>query len=60
MTAVGTFTEILDQAPQHAGLLRAIRSLVLRLHPDVVEVSRPREKSVCWGWGPKKMSEAYA
>ena len=38
----------------------AIRSLVRRLHPTVVEVIWPHQGTVGWGIGPKKMSEHYA
>lgn len=38
----------------------AIRSLVRRLHPAVVEVIWPQQGTVGWGVGPKKMSEHYA
>ena len=38
----------------------AIRALVRRLHPDVVEVVWPHQGTVGWGIGPKKMSEHYA
>lgn len=54
------FRDIVALQPQHAALLEAIRSLVLRLHPDGVEVSRPGDRAVSWGLGPRKMSEAYA
>jgi hypothetical protein len=38
----------------------AVRALVRRLHPDVVEVVWPHQGTVGWGVGPKKMSEHYA
>jgi len=46
-----------DQARATA---EAIRRLVRRLHPDVVEVVWPHQRTVGWGVGPKKMSEHYA
>jgi hypothetical protein len=58
--AAGTFAQIVALAPQHEALLDALRALVFDLHPDLVEVSRPGDRAVSWGWGPKKMSEAYA
>jgi hypothetical protein len=58
--AVGNFEHIVALEPQHDGLLRALRTLAFRLHPELVEVSRPGDRAVSWGWGPKKMSEAYA
>jgi hypothetical protein len=38
----------------------AIRSLMRRLHPTVVEVIWPHQGTVGWGIGPRKMSEHYA
>lgn len=38
----------------------AVRALVRRLDPDVVEVVWPHQGTVGWGVGPKKMSEHYA
>ncbi|HEX2221138.1 MAG TPA: DUF1801 domain-containing protein [Candidatus Limnocylindria bacterium] len=38
----------------------AVRELVRRLHPEVVEVVWPHQGTVGWGVGPKKMSEHYA
>lgn len=53
------FEDVVALQPQHAELLAALRALALRLHPGHVEVSRPGDRAVSWGWGPKKMSEAY-
>ncbi len=58
--AIGTFEQVVSLEPQHETLLRALRALAFELHPDVVEVARPGDRAVSWGWGPKKMSEAYA
>lgn len=58
--AIGTFEQVVSLEPQHETLLRALRSLAFELHPDLVEVARPDDRAVSWGWGPKKMSEAYA
>jgi hypothetical protein len=58
--ASAAFEDIIALEPQHAGLLHALRSLVLSLHPDLVEVVRLGDRAVSWGIGPKKMSEAYA
>lgn len=58
--AIGTFEQIISLEPQHETLLRALRALAFELHPDLVEVARPGDRAVSWGWGPKKMSEAYA
>lgn len=57
---IGTFEDIVALAPEHEAILRALRALATDVHPDHVEVSRPGDRAVSWGWGPKKMSEAYA
>ncbi|OLP62568.1 hypothetical protein BJF93_01895 [Xaviernesmea oryzae] len=57
---VGTFEQVIALEPQHEALVRALRALASELHPDRIEVSRPGDRAVSWGWGPKKMSEAYA
>lgn len=57
---IGTFEDIVALAPAHAALLQALRALAFELHPGLVEVARPGDRAVSWGWGPKKMSEAYA
>jgi hypothetical protein len=59
-TRLGTYDDVLALAEGPvARLLRATRDLVVSLDPDTVEVPRPGEKSVAYGLGPKKMSEAY-
>jgi len=58
--SVGTFEQIVALEPGHEALLRALRALAFALHPDLAEVSRPGDRAVSWGRGPKKMSEAYA
>jgi hypothetical protein len=58
--AFGTFEQIVALAPRHDALLRALRALSFALHPELVEVCRPGDRAVSWGWGPRKMSEAYA
>ncbi|WP_294250527.1 DUF1801 domain-containing protein [uncultured Sphingomonas sp.] len=58
--AIGTFDQIVALAPRHDALLRALRALAFDLHPGLFEVSRPGDRAVSWGWGPKKMSDAYA
>jgi len=57
---IGTFEDIIALAPQHEAVLHALRALAQELHPEAVEVARPGDRAVSWGWGPKKMSEAYA
>ena len=58
--AIGTWEEVVALAPQQEPTLSALRTLVLDLHPEAVEVARPGDRAVSWGWGPRKMSEAYA
>ncbi len=59
-TRLGTFDDILSLADGEVrDLLEAVRDLVVALHPETVEVPRPGERSVAYGHGPKKMSEAY-
>lgn len=57
---IGTFEDIVALVPEHEATLRTLRALAAELHPDHVEVARPGNRVVSWGWGPKKMSEAYA
>jgi hypothetical protein len=57
---LATFDDIVALEPQHASILRALRAKLLELHPELIEVARLGERAVSWGWGPKKMSEAYA
>lgn len=57
---IGSFDDIVALAPAQEAVLRALRALAFELHPCLVEVSRPGDRAVSWGWGAKKMSEAYA
>lgn len=57
---IGTFEDIVALAPAHAVLLVGLRALAFELHPGLVEVARPGERSLSWGWGARKMREAYA
>ncbi|MGL4279200.1 MAG: DUF1801 domain-containing protein [Albidovulum sp.] len=54
-----SFEDIERLEPQHADVLRRIRALVTTLHPDAFETARKGDRAVSWGFGPKKMSEAY-
>ena len=58
-TALGTYADIVALVPKHGQLLDAIRAKVFELHPEAVEIGRPGDRAVSWGWGPAKMSEAY-
>jgi hypothetical protein len=58
---LGTFTDVLAGVdPAVARIARRLRALIRTVHPDAVEVPRPGERTVAYGLGPKKMSEAYA
>lgn len=61
ITTRGTFDDVLASAPDAVReICRALRALILELHPDCTEVPRTGERSVAYGFGEKKMSEAYA
>jgi hypothetical protein len=58
---LGTFDDILAAASEDVRqICRSLRTLICELHPDCIEVSRPGEPSAAYGFGEKKMSEAYA
>ena len=58
--ARGSWEDVFGACPDTvAEVAVALREVVLRLHPEAVEVARPGEKSVCFGFGEKKNSEAY-
>ena len=46
--------------PDVRAIAQALRDLILSLHPGAVVVYRPGDRGVSYGWGPRKMSEAYA
>jgi len=59
--AHGSFDDILRAAePQLRPLCRALRSLIVSLDQDPVEVVWPRQEIASFGVGPKKMTEHYA
>ncbi|MBN2415992.1 hypothetical protein JXO52_09130 [bacterium] len=61
ITRLGTFDDVVKGSPNDVSeICRALRSLIAELHPDCVEVPRPGESSAAYGYGEKKMSEAYA
>ena len=47
-------------SPKVRAVAEALRDLILSLHPAAVVVYRVGDRGVSYGWGPKKMSEAYA
>ncbi|MCP9929223.1 DUF1801 domain-containing protein [Cyanobium sp. AMD-g] len=61
ITRLGTFQEVVMAASKDvAEICWALRGLISELHPDSTEVPRPGEPSAAYGYGEKKMSEAYA
>jgi hypothetical protein len=46
-------------APELRELAHAVRDLVYDVYPETVEVVWPRQGSIGWGVGPKKMSEHF-
>lgn len=57
---LGTFADVTALAADQAATLRAVREAVATLHPDATETASRRERSVWWGWGPRKMTDGYA
>jgi Domain of unknown function (DU1801) len=58
---LGTFDDVIAGVdPAVAKICLELRKVIGALHPDCVEVPRPGEHSVAYGYGEKKMSEAYA
>lgn len=61
LTHLGTFEGLIEHAQTNiAAIATKARQLIQNFHPDTVEVSRNGEKTAAYGFGPKKMSEAYA
>jgi len=52
---LGSYDDVVAQAPAHAATLAALRALAHAAHPDGVETASTRERSVSWGFdGGKK------
>jgi hypothetical protein len=61
ITTLGTVDDVLAAAPEELRpLCLALRALIAELHPGATEVPRKGERTVAYGFGEKKMSEAYA
>ncbi|MFN7171257.1 MAG: DUF1801 domain-containing protein [Fimbriimonadaceae bacterium] len=57
---LGTYEEVFSAAPESVRQLAdSINEFIISFDPDVHIVPRTGEKSVSYGIGPKKMSEAY-
>ena len=60
-TRLGTFDDVIADAGEDlVPIARRLRALIKSVHPDAVEVPRPGERTVAYGLGPKKKTEAYA
>jgi Domain of unknown function (DU1801) len=58
---LGHFDEVVANAtPEVHQMVEFLRNLIIEIDFDTVEVPRPGERSVAYGIGPRKMSEAYA
>ena len=58
---LGTYATVFhDELPNgHREIGSYLRTLVQELHAETHEVARTGDKAVSYGWGPKKMLEAY-
>lgn len=55
-----TFDELLESAPlQLAKIAHHLRSVIIAIHPETIEVIYLGYSSASYGLGPKKNSEAY-
>lgn len=55
------FEAVISSAPEPVQVLaRSVRALVFDVLPQTVEVVWPRQGTVGWGTGPKKLSEQFA
>jgi hypothetical protein len=61
ITRLGTFDDVVKESTVDVRkICWALRTLIENLHPGCIEVPRPGEPSAAYGYGEKKMSEAYA
>ena len=58
---LGTYATVFtdELSASHREIGRFLRERIEQLHPDTHEVARTGDRAVSYGWGPKKMSEAY-
>lgn len=57
----GTFDDLVARLdPKIEQIARSLRTIILSVDPDAVEVVRLGDNAASFGLGPKKMSEAYA
>jgi hypothetical protein len=56
-----TFEELVDGVdPERVAIVRALRAMILEVHPNAVETVRLGDNAATYGVGPKKMTEGYA
>jgi len=56
----GTFDELVAGLdPEVERIARRLRTLIVKVHPAVVEIVRLGDHAASYGVGPRKMSEAY-
>lgn len=59
-TRFGTFEELIAPIPADLqAICNALKTVILEIHPETVEVVRLGDNAASYGLGPKKMSEAY-
>ena len=57
---LGTFEDVIADAGEDLqSIARRLRALIKAAHPDAFEAPRPGERTIAYGVGPKKMTEAY-
>lgn len=60
-TRFGTYQELLEVTePPLRPIVEALRSMILEVDPDAVEVVRLGDRAATYGVGPRKMKEGYA
>jgi hypothetical protein len=60
-TQFGTFDQLIaDVTPNVAAIMQLMREIIHQVHSQPTEVIRLGERTIAFGIGPKKMSEAYA
>ncbi len=56
----GTWADVFSKvSPEIAEIGLALRATIISAHPATIEVTRPGDRAVSFGFGVKKMSEAY-
>lgn len=60
-TRFGTFDDVLSGVDEDLeSIVRRLRALIKSVHPDAFEIPRPAKRTITYGIGPRKASEAYA